>query len=98
MTLQHILFCRHILGVHVNVFMPPTKKPIVMIRQVLGQLMPSWFDGKLPLSDLLEESGYLHIQATKPDTVGKKGTMVLNSFMKYNHISHTAPWYVLTYM
>lgn len=61
--------------------------PMATIKMAVASFYPSWFieEEKLikwiyPFSgkfmDLLQESGYMHIQATKPDTIG---TALLNN-------------------
>ncbi|CAK1547841.1 unnamed protein product [Leptosia nina] len=71
-------FPQEVLGYHTNLpFLATT--PTTLIR-LLGSLFPSFVvrpeaaDRMYPLSSffarLLEETGYLHLQASKPDTVG----------------------------
>lgn len=72
------LFPDNLIGLHSN--MCGTMGGASFIKQVLANYFPSWFYEKQhsgffkPLSILftntLEEMGYFHIQATKPDTVG----------------------------
>nr|XP_027223680.1 juvenile hormone epoxide hydrolase 1-like [Penaeus vannamei]XP_027223681.1 juvenile hormone epoxide hydrolase 1-like [Penaeus vannamei] len=73
------LYPQHLRGVHLNMFRPQTT--MGKVRQVLGAFLPSGTlmakeeEGMLyPLLEhakwLLRESGYFHIQATKPDTLG----------------------------
>ncbi|CAK1555352.1 unnamed protein product [Leptosia nina] len=67
-----------VLGYHIN--MPVSSRPISLVKFFLGSLFPSLFMEEkfvsriYPLkqffSYLLRESGYFHLQATKPDTVG----------------------------
>jgi len=72
------LFPDRLFGVHVNM---PVLKPNGYLKLFLGAYLPSgWVMDKelekywYPLSnfygEMLHESGYLHIQATKPDTLG----------------------------
>ncbi|KRT85407.1 hydrolase, partial [Oryctes borbonicus] len=73
-----ILFPDRIIGVHSS--MCNSDSPLGMIKLVLGSLYPPLvvdkrFEDKVyPLWNLFEftmlEMGYLHLQATKPDTVG----------------------------
>lgn len=73
------LFPENVLGHHSNLCFLNTLSS--NIKSFVGSLFPEWFAGKqnvhkiYPLSEhfftLLEESGYFHIQATKPDTVGE---------------------------
>lgn len=68
-----------VIGVHVN-FMSPRIGVIGYLKYALGSMFPSHFmtpdeEARMyPLKKILvfflEESGYFHIQATKPDTVG----------------------------
>jgi juvenile hormone epoxide hydrolase len=55
--------------------------PMATIKAIVSSFYPSWFiqeekliDWIYPFApkfmDLLQESGYMHIQATKPDTIG----------------------------
>ncbi|XP_077295129.1 juvenile hormone epoxide hydrolase 1-like isoform X2 [Arctopsyche grandis] len=73
-----VLFPENILMLHTN--MPAVMTPKSSLKHFLGSFYPSLFIDKnrehlvYPVSDvfqgLLEETGYMHIQATKPDTVG----------------------------
>lgn len=52
--------------------------PSKLVRTLLVRTFPSYFsDGPVPhcmvvdFKDALEESGYFHMQATKPDTLGE---------------------------
>ncbi|XP_047036726.1 juvenile hormone epoxide hydrolase-like [Helicoverpa zea] len=73
------LFPEHILGYHTNMPMLGYNA-MVTIYTLLGSVWPSFIvepelaDRMYPLSKhmskIVEESGYFHIQATKPDTVG----------------------------
>lgn len=59
----------------------PLKSAGVWLRQIVGEIWPSLIytpaemknrqTQKQYFIDLIKESGYLHIQATKPDTVGE---------------------------
>lgn len=72
------LFPNNILGYHTN--MAVINTPISILKQLLGSLFPSLYLEKkfhhrvFPIKDkimtLIEETGYLHEQATKPDTIG----------------------------
>lgn len=73
-----VLFPKEVLGYHSNVgFTMSTKGTIV---ELLGSLYPSlivdshlaerMYPQSKKFSFMLEETGYLHIQASKPDTVG----------------------------
>lgn len=72
------LFPRNVLGYHST--MCVTSTPLASIKSFVASFCPSlfideqyvdWFYPLMPqFWNLLEESGYLHIQATKPDTVG----------------------------
>ncbi|XP_052755319.1 juvenile hormone epoxide hydrolase-like isoform X2 [Galleria mellonella] len=72
------MFPDEILGFHTN--MPFSSRPVSAVKMLLGSLAPDvavdsrYVDRIYPLkklfSYLLKESGYFHIQATKPDTIG----------------------------
>jgi len=73
------LFPENVKGIHINMnSAQPTAKHY--LKQFVGSYFPSLFYPKIesdkifPLGknfkNLLEETGYFHIQATKPDTVG----------------------------
>ncbi|GBP32300.1 Juvenile hormone epoxide hydrolase [Eumeta japonica] len=72
------LFPEDILGHHTN--LPFVQHKCTLLKTLVGSVFPSWVveekyaERMYPLSKffsfLLEESGYLHLQATKPDTVG----------------------------
>lgn len=61
--------------------MPISSRPISVVKILLGSLFPSlivdpkYMDRIYPLKNLfsylVRESGYFHMQATKPDTLGK---------------------------
>ncbi|XP_053672901.1 juvenile hormone epoxide hydrolase 2-like [Anopheles nili] len=71
-------FQEDVLGVHLN--MCSIQTPMSWPKTMLASLKPSLFieekytDYYFPLStkfcDIIEETGYMHIQATKPDTIG----------------------------
>ncbi|XP_038218066.1 juvenile hormone epoxide hydrolase-like [Zerene cesonia] len=78
-SIMATMFTDNVLGFHTN--MPILlSHPMGTIYMLLGTIFPSYIvepeiqDRIYPLSKqisfILEESGYLHIQATKPDTVG----------------------------
>lgn len=72
------LFPDEVLGHHTN--MPTARGGCTIVKTLIGAVFPSLVvdpeqaDRMYPLSKafsyILEESGYFHIQATKPDTVG----------------------------
>jgi juvenile hormone epoxide hydrolase len=72
------LFPENVLGYHSN--MCTVMTPIQTIKTLVGSLYPSYFIDEAHISyyypltpkfkTLLVESGYMHIQATKPDTIG----------------------------
>lgn len=59
----------------------PLKSAGVWLRQIVGEIWPSLIYTQTEmkirqtlkpyLTDLIKETAYLHIQATKPDTVGE---------------------------
>ncbi|XP_050679149.1 juvenile hormone epoxide hydrolase-like [Leptidea sinapis] len=77
-THMSTLYPDDILGFHTN--MPVSSRPISYLKQFVGALLPSlavehkYRDRMYPLKKvfdyLLRESGYFHLQATKPDTIG----------------------------
>lgn len=82
MASSYILFCRIIKGLHVN-FAPPSKPGLLMVFSLMfGRFFPKLFGftsmdikrlfpcKEQLLLESIKESGYMHIQATKPDTVG----------------------------
>ncbi|XP_049881304.1 juvenile hormone epoxide hydrolase-like [Pectinophora gossypiella] len=72
------LFPKEVLGYHTN--MPMTMAPVATLLEVLFSFWPTLVvepqlvDRLYPLSArfnrLLQETGYMHIQSTKPDTLG----------------------------
>ncbi|OWR50536.1 juvenile hormone epoxide hydrolase precursor [Danaus plexippus plexippus] len=77
-SIMAIQFPEEVLGLHTN--MPFLMSPALTFFSVLGSIYPPLVVGSktrdrmYPLSkvysNLLEETGYMHIQSTKPDTVG----------------------------
>ncbi|KAJ3635162.1 hypothetical protein MTP99_008091 [Tenebrio molitor] len=79
-VLQHlaVLYPESLLGFHSN--MCTVYTPLSYIKTLLGVIHPTWFtradhvNRVYPLLESigfrLQESGYLHLQATKPDTLG----------------------------
>jgi len=80
-TIMAQAYPNHVIGVHVNFAAPPMRSFSlgVYLRQVVGEKWPSLIytpaEMKIRqpqmkyLAELLKETGYMHIQATKPDTV-----------------------------
>ena len=79
-------FCppRAVKGLHVN-FAPPSKPSLPMVLSILlGKRFPKLFGftdhdirriypcNQNLVVEPVKESGYMHIQATKPDTAGKR--------------------------
>lgn len=72
------LFPDHVLGIHST--MMYSRRTLSVFKILLGTIYPGWVVSKeyenrmYPLSEkisiLIRESGYFHMQATKPDTVG----------------------------
>jgi len=73
------LFPENVIGFHANLCMLRT--PLSFMKQVVAEFFPYHFipnrmlyDHHFPMKEkymmLLRESGYFHIQATKPDTIG----------------------------
>ncbi len=79
-VLSILAFFRHLIGYHNNMVVLPVSNMRMTLHQVAAGYFPSLFlneqDRKYfrPMSEdfatLLQETGYMHIQATKPDTVG----------------------------
>ena len=75
-----IFFCRVIIGLHNNMVSNSLFNPRAFLHQILAASFPKLVLGEehskhfTPIwkqfKFLLQETGYLHIQATKPDTVG----------------------------
>ncbi|XP_033323810.1 juvenile hormone epoxide hydrolase 1 [Megalopta genalis] len=74
-----VLFPEKVIGLHSN--MCSAMGPKVLFWSIVGTYFPSlvgvdsehysmYFPVSAHLSNLIEESGYFHIQATKPDTIG----------------------------
>ena len=73
--------CSNVKGMHSNMATAPFGNPIATLHLIAASCFPSIFlseeDRKYfnPLSEVfrefIKETGYFHIQATKPDTVGK---------------------------
>lgn len=88
------LFPENVLGYHSNLCAITT--PLALTKSFIASKFPSYFmepkyyDWFYPKADkakwLLEETGYLHIQATKPDTIGndysffKRIFLILSNF------------------
>uniref|UniRef100_A0A7E4VPK6 Epoxide hydrolase n=1 Tax=Panagrellus redivivus TaxID=6233 RepID=A0A7E4VPK6_PANRE len=73
------MFPEDLLGVHLNMFPSSTRDPIAIAKNLVYSIWPSLFfkDSRFSTWNYIEyykfflrESGYMHIQATKPDTVG----------------------------
>jgi juvenile hormone epoxide hydrolase len=68
------LFPNEVLGFHTNMAMLKDAKSVLL--WTLGRLWPSliekdYADRLYPISLYIEESGYFHLQATKPDSFGE---------------------------
>lgn len=74
--------CSSVRGIHLNFLQSYAISMRLLVKRILFSVLPSRFgDGFMPtcmggnlrerLSFMLQESGYFHIQATKPDTVGE---------------------------
>nr|DBA27311.1 TPA: hypothetical protein GDO54_011473 [Pyxicephalus adspersus] len=69
-------------GLHINMVFVSSFKPVILLSLVLGQYFPGLFGmsdvdvkrmfpiGKKMFGHAVKESGYMHLQATKPDTAG----------------------------
>ncbi|KAM9798097.1 epoxide hydrolase 1 [Neosynchiropus ocellatus] len=74
---------QNITGLHINFAPPPRYSPTILLSILLGRHFPNLFGftnfdierlypaTKKLLIESAKESGYMHIQATKPDTVGR---------------------------
>ena len=75
-----ITLLRHIVGAHLTMFYPPMGQITPLLKQVASGFFPSlflhpeerkwWKPLAAGLKNVLLETGYFHLQATKPDTVG----------------------------
>lgn len=75
------LFPQNVIGYHSNMCVM-LASPIGMLKATIASTFPSFFvekeyeDFHYPygekFTNIILESGYLHLQATKPDTIGKK--------------------------
>lgn len=73
------LFPENVIGYHSNLCFLPT--PLSFLKSAVASFYPSMFIDKeyedfiFPITDklkfLMRASGYFHLQATKPDTIGK---------------------------
>lgn len=78
-SIMAALYPEHVLGLHSN--MCVVNSPKANAKLLIGSLIPSlvveeeYQDRLYPLSEtfsnIMEESGYFHMHATKPDTLGK---------------------------
>ncbi|XP_050077699.1 juvenile hormone epoxide hydrolase 1-like [Anopheles maculipalpis] len=78
-NLMAILFEKDILGVHLNMCMG-SGSPLTIGKMLVSSLVPSYFIEKQYIDfyhptwpkivELILEGGYMHLQATKPDTIG----------------------------
>ena len=68
------------MGVHLNMYSASMYDGLANLHNMVGGMFPSLIFDKVdadlirrnpPFLNLLKESGYLHLQATKPDTVGE---------------------------
>lgn len=74
-----VIYPERVLGYHTN--FPNIYTPLSYIKYLLGTIYSPWvvkpehYNKVYPLRQKFEgklrETGYLHLQATKPDTVGK---------------------------
>lgn len=81
------LFPDDVLGLHTN--MGFSTRKLSVVKTLLGSIWPTlvvdakYVNRMYPLSEafkgLLEESGYFHLQATKPDTIGMKVLQYLSA-------------------
>ncbi|KAK7791256.1 hypothetical protein R5R35_005580 [Gryllus longicercus] len=73
-----ILFPNSVLGYHSNMCF--VNSPLATVKQIISSIWPSLFIDEDKISNfrsfgerlmyLLEETGYMHLQSTKPDTIG----------------------------
>lgn len=86
------VFPENVIAYHSN--MCATMTPFSQFKSQIMNIYPSFFveqehlDFIFPLGekflDILEESGYFHIQATKPDTIGKDLLLLFSLFLERN--------------
>ena len=72
--------CRNIIGYHNNFHTGALFNPRLMLHQVAAAMFPKWVLGEehykhftpmwKGISHLMQETGYLHLQSTKPETIG----------------------------
>ncbi|KAK7791260.1 hypothetical protein R5R35_005582 [Gryllus longicercus] len=73
-----VLFPDNVLGIHSNMCF--SNSALTILKEMISHLWPSLFynENEIPhlrsfgerLPFILEETGYMHLQATKPDTIG----------------------------
>uniref|UniRef100_A0AAG5DUK4 Epoxide hydrolase n=1 Tax=Anopheles atroparvus TaxID=41427 RepID=A0AAG5DUK4_ANOAO len=78
-NLMAILFEKDILGIHLNMCMA-SESPSTIVKMMLSSFAPTAFIEKQfidfyqpiwpKIAQLILEGGYMHLQATKPDTIG----------------------------
>lgn len=75
------LYPQRLHGIHLNLVCPSFERPKSMAIALIGNYFPSLVFSQpvyqeeglnfgARILNLIKESGYMHIQATKPDTVG----------------------------
>ena len=77
-TAMTTMYPEDVIGLHLNFAMGST--PSATLKQIVGAVSPDFISKALGLltepsvkkqfTDLIEETGYFHLQATKPDTIG----------------------------
>ena len=78
---SYTFLSRNVLGIHLNNIIPQLTNPRVLLKQAVLAVWPSLlleaheqatYSGQMDvLKTLLREMGYMHLQATRPDTVGE---------------------------
>jgi len=73
------LYDSNVLGLHLNMASPPMYHPGIIARELIGMIFPSLIFTPAELVNrpsikqnfmtIMRESGYMHIQATRPDSV-----------------------------
>lgn len=109
------LYPDNVLGLHTN--MGASTSRLSNVKMLLGAMWPTlvvdekYVDRMYPLSkrfkDIIEESGYFHLQATKPDTIGRNfyylrkkkvayySNLAYDFFAMYNFTSASVTYYFI---
>lgn len=97
--LMGALYPDNVLGVHSN--MCYVNSPLEVIKTAIGSIFPSLvgipkkhhfhlYPISRKLSHMILETGYLHLQATKPDTIGKQNKVFERKYKKIIYNSRSS--------